>query len=380
MTNPATIRIIASEENRMEGEAVQQLEQVAQLPGMHKVIGLPDLHPGKGGPIGGAFFSQGILYPYLIGNDIGCGMGFWQTNLKQRKAKRDRWVKKLHGLEEPWEGDPAPWLTAEGLAPSGWDAALGTIGGGNHFVELQSIASIEDKEAFVQAGLESGKLFLLVHSGSRGLGQHILNQHIEQYRNNGLEVGSEAAAAYLEQHGHALQWARLNRAIIADRFLDMLGTEGERILDRCHNSVTPMELEGFSGWLHRKGAAPSDEGLMVIPGSRGSHTYLVQPTGSQEENCFSLAHGAGRKWKRSGTRSRLKDKYTCESLLQTSFGSRVICEDRDLLYEEAPQAYKNISVIVQDLQDAGLLKVLAVLQPLITYKVRKEVRKEARKG
>ncbi|WP_339136635.1 MAG: RtcB family protein [Candidatus Electrothrix sp. GW3-4] len=110
---------------------------------------------------------------------------------------------------------------------------------------------------------------------------------------------------------------------------------------------------------------------MVIPGSRGSYSYLVQPTGSQEANCFSLAHGAGRKWKRSGARSRLKGKYTRESLLQTGFGSRVICEDRDLLYEEAPQAYKNISVIVQDLQDAGLLKVIAVLQPLITYKVRK---------
>lgn len=97
----------------------------------------------------------------------------------------------------------------------------------------------------------------------------------------------------------------------------------------------------------------------------------MQPTGSQEKNGFSLAHGAGRKWTRSSTRSRLKGKYSSDSLLQTRFGSRVICEDRDLLYEEAPQAYKNISVIAGDLQDAGLLKVIAVLQPLITYKVRK---------
>ncbi|MCI5195713.1 MAG: RNA ligase RtcB family protein [Candidatus Electrothrix sp. AW5] len=365
------IRIIASEKNRIEGEAIQQLEQVAQLPGMHTVIGLPDLHPGKGGPIGGAFFSQGILYPYLIGNDIGCGMGLWQTDLKQRKAKRDRWVKKLHGLEEPWEGDPIPWLAEEGLAPSGWDTALGTIGSGNHFAELQSISAVEDEDAFAQAGLEIGRLFLLVHSGSRGLGQHILSQHIEQYRNNGLKAGTEAAATYLKQHNHALQWARINRAIIADRFLAKLGAKGERVLDRCHNSLTPLNLDGVSGWLHRKGAAPSDKGLLVIPGSRGSFTYLVQPTGNQEKNCFSLAHGAGRKWTRSSTRSRLKGKYSNDSLLQTRFGSRVICEDRDLLYEEAPQAYKNISVIVQDLQNAGLLKVVAVLQPLITYKIRR---------
>ncbi len=212
---------------------------------------------------------------------------------------------------------------------------------------------------------------MLVHSGSRGLGQHILSQHIEQYRNNGLEAESEAAAAYLEQHDHALQWARINRAIIADRFLAKLSAAGERILDRCHNSLTPLKLDNTSGWLHRKGAAPSDDGLLVIPGSRGSFTYLVQPVGNQEENCFSLAHGAGRKWKRSGIRSRLKKKYTHDSLLQTKLGSRVICEDRDLLYEEAPQAYKNIDVIVQDLQDAGLLKVVAVLQPLITYKTRR---------
>jgi release factor H-coupled RctB family protein len=371
VSSPAILRIIASEKNRIEGEAVQQLEQVAQLPGMHTVIGLPDLYPGKGGPIGGAFFSQGILYPYLIGNDIGCGMGFWQTDLKQRKAKRDRWVKKLHGLEEPWQGDPASWLTQEGLAPSGWDAALGTIGRGNHFVELQLLHSVEDERLFTQAGLDKKNIFLLVHSGSRGLGQHILFKHIEQFRNNGLEEVSEAMTAYLEQHDHALKWARINRAIIADRFLTRLGAAGERVLDRCHNSLTPLKLDGVSGWLHRKGAAPSDQGLLIIPGSRGSFTYLVQPTGNQEETCFSLAHGAGRKWQRSGTRSRLKGKYTAESLVQTKLGSRVICEDRDLLYEEAPHAYKNISVIVQDLQDASLLKVVAVLQPLITYKTRR---------
>ncbi|MCI5151236.1 MAG: RNA ligase RtcB family protein, partial [Candidatus Electrothrix sp. MAN1_4] len=302
---------------------------------------------------------------------FGCGVGLWQTDLKRRKAKRDRWVKKLHGLEEPWQGDPALWLAQEGLAPSAWDAALGTIGGGNHFAELQAIFSVEDEEIFSQAGLEKKNLFLLVHSGSRGLGQYILSQHIEQYRNNGLEAGTEAAAAYLKEHDHALQWARINRAIIADRFFAKLGAAGERILERCHNSLTSLKLGDVSGWLHRKGAAPSDEGLLIIPGSRGSFTYLVQPTGNQEENCFSLAHGAGRKWKRSGTRSRLKKKYTQDSLLQTKLGSRVICEDRDLLYEEAPQAYKNISVIVQDLQEAGLLKVVAVLQPLITYKTRR---------
>jgi len=109
----------------------------------------------------------------------------------------------------------------------------------------------------------------------------------------------------------------------------------------------------------------------LIPGSRGTFSYLVEPTAEQNANLHSIAHGAGRKWARSDCKDRLSEKYDVESLQHTDLGSRVICEDKDLIYEEAPQAYKNIDAVVKDLVESGLVKVIAVFRPLITYKVRR---------
>ena len=142
-------------------------------------------------------------------------------------------------------------------------------------------------------------------------------------------------------------------------------------LDICHNSVTPVEFAGRAGWLHRKGAAPADVPAVVIPGTRGSLSYLAVPTGDQQSNAWSLAHGAGRRWNRLSAKARLKDRYRADSLIRTELGGAVICEDKDLLYEEAPQAYKDIDVVIADMVEAGLLRVVATLKPLITYKVRR---------
>ena len=145
---------------------------------------------------------------------------------------------------------------------------------------------------------------------------------------------------------------------------------GRRVLDVCHNSVTPKPYEGHTCWLHRKGAAPSDQGPVVIPGSRGSLSYLVLPVGDGAGHAHSLAHGAGRKWTRTSARERMRERFTPEALTRTSFKSHVICEDRDLLFEEAPPAYKAIDRVVQDLVDAGLVRVVATLAPVLTYKTR----------
>lgn len=367
----ATIKIIASNDNWIEGEAIRQIEQTANLHGMKKVIGMPDLHPGKGAPIGGVFFSEKILYPYLIGNDIGCGMGLWQTDIKQHKTKLDRWMKKIPDLENQSQEDPAQWLLEQDLESSQWDNALGTLGGGNHFAELQAIHSIEDKDKFDKLKLRKNTLFLLVHSGSRGLGEDILRMHVDRYKNNGLRENTESAVSYLEQHDYAVKWASSNRALIAHRFLCSIGAKGRFVLDLPHNTINRIHINHISGWLHRKGAVPSHSDMVVIPGSRGSFTYLVSPVGDQEGNCFSLAHGAGRKWKRSDSKGRLKKKYNQESLLKTELGSKVICNDKNLLYEEAPQNYKNIAVVINDLISAGLITVVAILRPLLTYKTRR---------
>ena len=107
---------------------------------------------------------------------------------------------------------------------------------------------------------------------------------------------------------------------------------------------------------------------MIIAGSRGSLSYLVMPTEHTQKSNYSLAHGAGRKWERSSAEAKLRNRYTKADLTRTSIGSRVLCRDSKLLYEEAPQAYKNIDVVIDDLVEAGLATVVATFCPILTYK------------
>jgi len=367
----AEVRLLASQNNWIEGSAVQQLEKTARLPGMRLAVGLPDLHPGKGSPIGAAFAAEGWIHPALVGNDIGCGIGLWRTSLSAAKIKREAWAEKLRGLDGAWGGDASQWLAERSIAPSGFESSLGTIGSGNHFAELQAVERVENAAAFAAAGLSEEKVCLLVHSGSRGLGESILRRHTDSFGAEGLAESGEEAGAYLRRHEHAMRWAKANRELVAARILERLGAEGSGLLDVCHNSVERAHLLGRDLWLHRKGAAPSTEGPVVVPGSRGAFSYLVRPAEGLERSAFSLAHGAGRKWSRSDSRGRLEKRYTAKQLTRTDLGSYVICEDKDLLYEEAPQAYKNITVVIEDLVREGLAEVVAVLRPLVTYKVRR---------
>lgn len=367
MTQSSKVRVIASPESWIEQVAIDQLHQTAALPGIEEVVGLPDLHAGRGIAVGAAFWSPSHVYPHLVGSDIGCGMGLWRTGITVRKFRPDTAVRKLTGLEEAWDGDSVMRLADAGLSPLACEA-LGTIGGGNHFAELLQIDAAVDGARFEATQLDANAVYLMVHSGSRGLGQAILDRCRLRHNAAGLHAGSDECVAYLAEHDDAMRWAVLNRAVIAERFCGRLGTVGERLLDICHNSVTPHR----GGWLHRKGAAPAGNGLVVIPGSRGDMTYLVQPRLEQADSALhSLAHGAGRKWSRSEARDKLARRFRVTDLERTKLGSRVICEDRDLIYEEAPQAYKDIHQVVSDLQAAGLIDLIATLRPLVTYKTRR---------
>jgi release factor H-coupled RctB family protein len=365
------VRTIASQSNWIEGNAEQQLDRVAGLPGMRLAVGLPDLHAGKGSPIGAAFCAEGRIYPALVGNDIGCGIALWRTSLPAAKPRRGAWASRLRGLEEPWDIDVAGWLAERGVAPCGYDRSLGTIGGGNHFAELQVVERVEDEAAFARMGLARDEVCLLVHSGSRGFGEAILREHVDRFRFDGIDADSGAAQEYLTRHDHALRWAEANREAIALRFAGRLGAEVSLACGVCHNSVEQREVGGLSCWLHRKGAAPSTAGPLVIPGSRGTFSYLVEPLAPSNRSAYSVAHGAGRKWARSECRGRLERRFSVKDLARTGLGGEVICEDRNLLYEEAPQAYKNISIVIDDLVSEGLITVIALLRPVLTYKVRR---------
>lgn len=199
---------------------------------------------------------------------------------------------------------------------------------------------IFDAKAFKEMGLDDQYLYLLVHSGSRAFGASILKDHTDKFGLRGLKEGSIEAKEYLQQHDHAVEWAKVNRQLIIHRFLSCLQGAGEGedeesqtnpgsvVTDIVHNCVIPKEflledqqaseeaveqgateLKKQTLWLHRKGAAPSDVGPggslvfekltfpVVIPGSRGALSYIVIPTKDavvQQFGGYSLAHGAGR--------------------------------------------------------------------------------------
>lgn len=384
------VSIIASDRLWLEDAAIQQVNTTAALAGMERVVGLPDLHPGRGYPVGAAFFSRGRFYPALVGNDIGCGMALWQTDLLAAKVSLDKLDRQLGNLdnvmdEAEWtlleQAQPALRQAREGvaglMAAAGLDAAqlrsLGTIGGGNHFAELQAVVAVDDAQAFAGAGLDAKRLQLLVHSGSRGLGQAILRAHVDAFSHAGLADGTPEALAYLRQHDAALAYAQLNRALIAARIVQRLRCDAAPVLDVHHNLVSPSRIDGVQGWLHRKGATPSDRGIVMLPGSRDDFSYLLAPRAEAGAlSLHSLAHGAGRKWQRGDCRQRLAKLATPAQLSRTSTRGRVICNDRALIYEEAPQAYKSARSVLDCLLGAGLASVVATSRPVLTYKTRGE--------
>lgn len=365
----SSITIISSEKNWLEQAAVNQLKYISTLPGVVKAVGLPDLHPGKT-PVGAAIITEGIIYPHLIGNDVGCGMAMFITELEKRKVKIDRLVKKAEGLTDlrdiSLQGSPYQDID---ISPLG--LSLGTIGSGNHFAELQQTETVFDEEVFKQLGFDKNQIMLLVHSGSRGYGQTILDESIRLYKaQNGLESTSQEAKEYLSKHDNAVYWAAVNRELIAYRTLIALGISAKitKLVDSSHNYINVKQADNKLLYIHRKGASPSDAGAVVIPGSRGSLTYLVMPTEASLISGYSLAHGAGRKWERSMCRSKLENKYTKETIKYTRFKGRVICKDNNLLFEEAPEAYKNIDSVIQSLLEFELIKIIATFKPILTYK------------
>lgn len=384
------VSIIASERLWLEDAAIEQAKTTSRLAGMQRVVGLPDLHPGRGYPVGAAFFSSGRLYPALVGNDIGCGMGLWQTDILASRAKLDKLDKQIGNLDEiiddhEWESlarhddtlrDRVAALEAL-MRDAGLDGAhlrsLGTIGRGNHFAELQAIDRVELPEVLAQTALAPKALQLLVHSGSRGLGQAILRAHVDAFGHGGLEDGGAESLAYLRQHDAGVKFAELNRALIAARVFVRLRCSASAVLDVNHNTVTAASVDAMAGWLHRKGATPADRGLVMLPGSRDDFSYLIEPLAAAEAvSLQSLAHGAGRKWMRTDCKGRLDRIATPAQLSRTSTGGRVICNDRALIYEEAPQAYKNVDSVLGSLVGAGLARVVARSRPVLTYKTRGE--------
>ncbi len=334
----------------IEGRAEDQLDDVARLRGVTTIAAFPDLHPGKYGPVGCAVLSDNV-HPQLAGSDIGCGMSLFALDLAPRRIKPEKAAARLRALGQLDEADHGPELEAEGLPGDLFHYALGTIGGGNHFCELQ----------IAEAGeIDTGVAYLLVHSGSRGLGHAILTRQLSQ----GLvHYSSGDAAAYLSDHDHAVTWARLNRRIVAERAAAALRADIMLVADAPHNLIT--EHEG--GWLHRKGAALA-KGLVPLAGTRATPSYLIEAKDTPGA-LASLAHGAGRRYDRRSMHGRVSaKKSSIEALRRPATGGHVICDDKGMLIEEAPKAYKSAEQVLADLETLGLAREVARFRPVVTFK------------
>ena len=321
------VRLFASANSWIEGEAVRQLYGAARLEGVRLAVGFPDLHPGKG-----ARWAP-LLSPresFILTSSAATSAAAWPC------SKRT-WCSATSSsaagptfaliLEHPWEGEVGEVLAAAELQSTEFDEALGTIGGGNHFAELQKVEAVLDAAAFRRSGLGKQQLVVLVHSGSRGFGESILRSYVDEHQAEGADADSFAAAGYLRDHDVALRWAKTNRALIARRFVQALGAEAECLWDGCHNSIMKVPSPGLTAtlshpmgegqvetaWVHRKGAVAVGGVPVVIPGSRGSLSYLVKPIGDGVSHAWSLAHGAGRKWTRSETRLRMRERFAGSS-------------------------------------------------------------------
>ena len=365
------IRLVASPRTWIPDEALRQLYSTARLEGVELSVGFPNLQAGGGTPVGITLVSRGVLHPHLLGQDVGCGITLFGTDLLRSDARLEPWAAAPFDLEHAAGGASPGELEAHQLKPTAFDGNLGTLGTGSHFAELQSVADVFDPREFRKLGLGRQQLALLVHSGSGGLGEALLDSRLDYQFTTGVSPDSFLGQEFLRSQDQAVRWARLNREIVARRFAALLGAETTPLWEACHNSITSHDAKGTRLWIHRRGTLASNAGPVLLAGSRGSLTYVLKPLAGTRLHGNSLPHASGRKWARSEARLRMRQRFGVAELLETPLGSRVICGERDLLYEDAPSAYKEVGDVVEDLVDAGLVAAVATLRPLLTYKNRK---------
>lgn len=374
---PSVFFNVIANKSYIPTEAVNQLRNLPSIfPNLTHLIGMPDLHQGMY-PIGSVCISRDTVYPELIGSDIGCGMSFVKLDLNVGRVDVEKMAKRMY-LENDvndfelsnqkyfhqsiqWPEHIEPLKTETHLH------SMGTIGNGNHFVEIQEIHTIVNAELAAKYELDDTCYYATAHSGSRDLGKNVLDRYLK---------GEITLDKYEVEHDYAIQWARFNRHAIVDRMAQCLQEEPVDytcILDLYHNYFERTEY----GIIHRKGAAPALDKPVIIPGSRGAFTYVVEPINSRIENGFSVAHGAGRKLSRNGASTGIKNrregdkKYCLESKCK-DIHNIVICENEDLLYEEAPYAYKDVGAVIEDLVEANLIQIIAIMKPVITYKCKEK--------
>lgn len=373
--------------NTIEEAAKQQLLNISEMPFLYKHVAvMPDCHLGKGATVGSVIATDKAIIPAAVGVDIGCGMIAVKTKFFANDLPDD--LEKLrHSIERRIPlGAGVSNRNVEGTAlervkalkekigcPIGekWESQLGTLGSGNHFIEL----SLD----------ENNQLWAVLHSGSRGIGNQLACKHIKVAQTlcedmfialkdkdlAYLPEDSEPFKEYIRDLHWAQDFALANREEMMDRVMIDLsyafygenGHQGEIELERinCHHNFTQKEYHyGRNVWVTRKGAIQMRESqLGIIPGSMGTRSYIV--SGKQNDLAFhSAPHGAGRRFSRNEARKR----FTMEDFENQMKG--IICRHSEALIDELPMAYKDIDEVMDNSKE--LVDIKHILKQILSIK------------
>lgn len=361
--------------------ALAQAQNIAKHPCLSSNVCLmPDTHSGYGMPIGGVVALDNAVSPNMVGVDIGCGMLAVQTSLTnieydKVKAVIDKIYERIPlGFEHHKEAQENPifldlprWNKTEVCKREFFAAQkqLGTLGGGNHFIEVQSG--------------DDGHIWFMIHSGSRNLGKQVAEFYnnkavklCKMYKQDEvvkqdlafLPIGSYEAGAYITEMKLCLDFAFENRKAIATAIKGIFNEEFPNItfvqeINIHHNYVAAEEHYNRKVWVHRKGATLASKNTIgIIPGSQGTNSYIVQGLGS-EASLQSCSHGSGRRMSRNKAIKELSLSAEQEILNSQGIVHRM---NEQALLDEAPSAYKNIDAVMASQQD--LVKPLVRLKPL----------------
>ncbi|MGI5137932.1 MULTISPECIES: RtcB family protein [unclassified Streptomyces] len=380
-TDPATV----------EGAAMQQLQNVATLPWIKGLAVMPDVHYGKGATVGSVIAMRDAVCPAAVGVDIGCGMSAVKTSLtandlpgdlSRLRSKIEQAIPVGRGMHD----EPVDPGRFHGMATSGWDdfwgrfggvaeavkfreeratKQMGTLGSGNHFVEVCTDTT--------------GAVWLMLHSGSRNIGKELAEHHIgvaQKLPHNQDLVDRDLAvfvadtpqmAAYRNDLYWAQEYAKYNRSLMMALLKDVVRKEFkkakptfEQEISCHHNYVAEERYEGMDLLVTRKGAIRAGSGdFGIIPGSMGTGSYIVKGLGN-EKSFNSASHGAGRRMSRNAAKRR----FTAQDLEEQTRG--VECRKDSGVVDEIPGAYKPIEQVIE--QQSDLVQVVAKLKQVVCVK------------
>lgn len=354
-----------------EEGALKQIENIAVLPFLFKHVAvMPDVHQGYGMPIGGVMATKDVIVPNAVGVDIGCGMAFVETDIDADSIFTEKVVSEIMDkipvgfshrstpLEIPEtvkEMEKVEELFLNCFPSAKYQ--IGTLGGGNHFIELQRN--------------EKNKLCIMIHSGSRNIGKQVCDyfnkkaKELNQLWFSGIDPKSDLAflpikneygILYLHYMNYCVEFAKENRKIMMQEVMNILKVDGN-ILDCKHNYAQIEHHFNENVWVHRKGAVNARFGeKVIIPGAMGSYSYIAEGLGNKDafESC---SHGAGR------AMSRKKAK---ETLTADTSGFILGKKKMDDVAEECKEAYKDIEMVIAN--ELDLIKPIMKLKTVAVVK------------